>query len=193
MKRLKADRVSEMAAWRESFQQADFDQKQNKDVSNEVQPDTEMGFVTAVLTGFNSSGEALVGFSKINKNQSIVARTIISLKNCMIGRDVILAFESNDRTKPIVMGVLQTHSELKNTHNSSKEKNNQPLYPDVASFQAEVDEEYIEINAKHKLVLRCGEASITLQRDGRVIVRGADILTRSSGLNRIKGGAVQIN
>jgi len=193
VKRLKADRVSEMAAWRESFQQADFDQKQNKDVSNEVQPDTEMGFVTAVLTGFNSSGEALVGFSKINKNQSIVARTIISLKNCMIGRDVILAFESNDRTKPIVMGVLQTHSELKNTHNSSKEKNNQPLYPDVASFQAEVDEEYIEINAKHKLVLRCGEASITLQRDGRVIVRGADILTRSSGLNRIKGGAVQIN
>ena len=47
--------------------------------------------------------------------------------------------------------------------------------------------------AESEIVLRCGEASITLTRAGKVLIRGTYLLSRSSGVNRIKGGSVQIN
>ncbi|MEP7119602.1 MAG: hypothetical protein ABJE95_01785, partial [Byssovorax sp.] len=36
-------------------------------------------------------------------------------------------------------------------------------------------------------------SSITLTRAGKILIRGAYVLTRSSGVNRIQGGSVQIN
>jgi hypothetical protein len=60
-------------------------------------------------------------------------------------------------------------------------------------FELEIDREKIELRAARQVVLRCGSASITLRRDGKIVLRGTDILSRSTGLNRIKGGAVQIN
>jgi hypothetical protein len=44
-----------------------------------------------------------------------------------------------------------------------------------------------------EIVLRCGKASITLTRAGKIIIRGAYLLNRSSGVNKIKGASVQIN
>jgi hypothetical protein len=49
------------------------------------------------------------------------------------------------------------------------------------------------VQAAEELVLRCGDASITLTRAGKIILRGTYLLSRSSGVNRIKGGSVQIN
>jgi len=42
-------------------------------------------------------------------------------------------------------------------------------------------------------VLRCGDASITLTRAGKVVIQGNYILSRSSGYNKIKGAAIDIN
>jgi hypothetical protein len=49
------------------------------------------------------------------------------------------------------------------------------------------------MTAREQLVLRCGAASITLTRDGKVLIQGAYVSHRSSGVMRIKGGSVQIN
>ncbi len=48
-------------------------------------------------------------------------------------------------------------------------------------------------NVTREIELRCGEASITLTRAGKVLIKGEYILTRAKGLNRIKGAAVSIN
>jgi len=42
-------------------------------------------------------------------------------------------------------------------------------------------------------VLRCGKASITLTREGKVLIHGSYISSRSTGVNRVKGGSVQLN
>jgi hypothetical protein len=42
-------------------------------------------------------------------------------------------------------------------------------------------------------VLRCGEGSITLTRDGKIVLRGKHIVTHASGVNRIRGGSVELN
>jgi hypothetical protein len=57
----------------------------------------------------------------------------------------------------------------------------------------DADGERLVVSAVHGLVLRCGKASITLSADGKIVVRGTHVVSHSSGLNRIKGGSVQVN
>lgn len=51
----------------------------------------------------------------------------------------------------------------------------------------------IVIEAGEELTLRCGEASIRITRDGKIVLRGKNILSRAEGTQRIKGGSVAIN
>jgi uncharacterized protein (DUF2345 family) len=61
--------------------------------------------------------------------------------------------------------------------------------------QVEVDSDgqRLIVSAKEQIVLRCGKASITLTKAGKVLIDGTYVLSRSSGANRIKGGSVQLN
>jgi len=49
------------------------------------------------------------------------------------------------------------------------------------------------LEAKHRLVLRVGGGSITIRDDGKILIKGKDLVSHAQRLNRIKGGAVQIN
>ena len=69
----------------------------------------------------------------------------------------------------------------------------QILSKDSHSVETKVDSETLTLTANREIVIRCGEASITLTRAGKILLRGKYLLSRSSGVNRIKGGSVQIN
>ena len=56
-----------------------------------------------------------------------------------------------------------------------------------------LDGERLTLTADKEIVLRCGKASVTLTRAGKIIIRGAYLSNRSSGVNKIKGASVQIN
>jgi len=43
------------------------------------------------------------------------------------------------------------------------------------------------------VVLRCGKASLTLRRDGKVLLRGVDVVSQADQVHKIRGGKVQIN
>ncbi len=58
---------------------------------------------------------------------------------------------------------------------------------------ATVDGQRLELTAEREITLRCGEASLTLTRAGKVVLSGTAVLTRAQGVNRIVGGSVQIN
>jgi hypothetical protein len=68
----------------------------------------------------------------------------------------------------------------------------QPL-PAANVIQADVDGRRVEISAGDEVVFKCGKASITLRRNGKVVIRGTYVETHSDGTNRIKGGQVRIN
>ena len=59
--------------------------------------------------------------------------------------------------------------------------------------EADSDGQRLIVTAKEEIVLRCGQASITLTKAGKVLIRGTYVSSRSSGVNRLKGGSVQIN
>lgn len=61
------------------------------------------------------------------------------------------------------------------------------------ALDIKVEGRRLEIEGKDEVVIRCGKASITLRRNGRIIIKGTYVESRSKGTNRIKGGSVQIN
>jgi hypothetical protein len=66
--------------------------------------------------------------------------------------------------------------------------------PDVeraASAEAVPDELIIE--ATKQLTLKCGEGSITIRSDGKILIKGKDLVSYAQRMNRVKGGAVAIN
>ncbi len=95
----------------------------------------------------------------------------------VVGREVVLLVDPSRRSPPAVLGMLE------------------PLTPTPPAQAPElrVDGKRVELEAYDELVLTCGQASITLRRNGRVVVRGAYVETSSEGVNRIKGAAVKIN
>jgi hypothetical protein len=66
---------------------------------------------------------------------------------------------------------------------------------DAASgrVEARVDGERVVLEGRDEVVLRCGEASIRLRRDGRVEIHGTRVETEALGTNRVKGAVVEIN
>jgi hypothetical protein len=139
------------------------------------------GVVTGVLIGFKDEGRIpLVMFSGQPGTAAIGAATVVDLHGSHIGRQVALMFERCDLRRPIIMGLLRGAQAW-------------PLLQQPATVEVDADGERLVVTAKQQLVLRCGKASITLTKAGKVLIQGSYVSNRSSGVLRIKGGSVQIN
>lgn len=110
--------------------------------------------------------------------EPVIARTTVDLAGSDVGAAVTLAFENGDPRRPIVLGRLRGATDAADL-----------------SGRAEVtsDGERLVVTAERGLVLRCGKASITLSADGRIVVKGTQIVSHATGLNRVRGGAIQLN
>jgi Domain of unknown function (DUF6484) len=132
------------------------------------------------LLGFDLLDQPLVGDMALCPGQVISARSTVALKRSMVGEQVLVQFEGGDARLPIVTGVLRKAS-----------LRAEPLATSTVTVQADGERHLIE--AEREIVLRCGDASITLTRAGKVIIKGNYILSRASGYNKIKGAAIDIN
>lgn len=138
------------------------------------------GVVIGVLMGFDDGGAPLVVFPGNTEDAAIAARTTAALTNDDVGSDVALMFEQGDPHRPLILGRL-LHPEVDFTEPAAKE------------LDVRVDDQRVELSGEKEIVLRCGKASITLTRAGKILLRGAYIFSRSTGVNKIKGGSVQLN
>lgn len=112
----------------------------------------------------------------------MAARTTVPLLRELVGAHVLVVYEQNDILRPIIIGVLQDCQAGPVGGNSQRHS---------VAVQADADR-YV-ISADREIVLRCGEASITLTRAGKIIIKGTYIVSRSAGCNKIKGAVVDIN
>lgn len=157
-------------------------EKEFTQVSRTVPPANEQaGVIIGELIGMADEGRIpLICYPGQPGPAALQARSIVDLHGKHIGQQVVLMFEANDPMKPIIMGVLQN-------------KEGWPLDQHPDQVEMDVDGERMIVSAKEQLVLRCGKASITLTKAGKVLIKGSYVLSRSSGVNRIKGGSVQLN
>jgi hypothetical protein len=63
----------------------------------------------------------------------------------------------------------------------------------IGRYREPQPEARVTIEAGETLTLKCGESSVDLRADGRVMVRGQDVLLRAKGTQRIRAGTVAIN
>ena len=146
------------------------------------QPVASQSAATARLTGFDLDERPLIVGIPDHPRDLVAARTTVPLLREHIGSTVVILLEQGDSRRPIVVGVLQSHSSV------ARAKGNPPHMVSVCA-----DDDRIELSAEREIVLRCGDASITLTRGGKVLIRGKYVLSRSTGYNKIKGAAVDIN
>ncbi len=91
----------------------------------------------------------------------------------LVPGDVVLVWAGPDRTSAVVIGRV------------GPSRGAVPEPEDVP--------ETLTIEAKRSLTLRVGDGSITIREDGRVLIKGKDLVSHAQRMNRIKGGAVAIN
>ncbi|MBC7994497.1 MAG: hypothetical protein H7Z15_14805 [Rhizobacter sp.] len=101
------------------------------------------------------------------------------------GDDVAVVFEGGDRTRPIILGAVLARLATP---------------PAAATSAAAGPEQELVVNGKTlrlqaetELSLNCGNASILLRRDGKLIIKGTEVVSRASGTHKIRGGLVNIN
>ena len=152
--------------------------------SGTLQPDHQQcgGALTVRFEGFDVKGYPMVSGLPMSSSEALAARSTVSLQEVPVGAKVVVLCEHNDAERPIIIGVLQepqlgAADTERTTH----------------SMSIQADGERQIISAEREIVLRCGDASITLTRAGKILLKGTYVVSRSSGVNRIKGGSVQIN
>jgi len=144
------------------------------------------------VVGVREDGSALVDYPG-NTRGPLAARVPAGLAADSLTRaaeqhqQALLLFENGDPALPILVTLLAAPS--------ATPLIDAVLAEPLASVPEEalVDGERVVIRGQQEVVLECGKASITLRRDGKIVLKGAEILTVASGLQRIKGGKVQIN
>jgi hypothetical protein len=51
----------------------------------------------------------------------------------------------------------------------------------------------LTLDATGEITITCGKSSIMLRSDGRIVIKGTELLSRASRTNKIRGAAVKIN
>jgi hypothetical protein len=149
---------------------------------------TEGGLRLGRIVAVNTQRRVMVDLDGVSG--SMLARLAIPadtgrLRRAIRNRQVaVLAFENGDLAFPIVIGLV--------TGAANKPVEELSALP-AGMIQADVDGRRVRLRAADEIVLECGKASVTLRRNGKVVIRGTHVETNSEGTNRIKGGQVRVN
>jgi hypothetical protein len=90
--------------------------------------------------------------------------------NLGIGDTVLILPASAEIPEPVILGRIGT----------------------VPAKEKQTPDELV-LEAKKNLTIKCGDGSITIRADGKVLIKGQDLVSHAKRSNRVKGGSVSIN
>lgn len=99
------------------------------------------------------------------------ARSLLPVDVSLVGAEVAVMFEEGDPSRPLILGPLL-----------------EPAGPVVLR-----DGERVRVTAAERIELRVGKASIIMEKDGRITIRGSYVTSHASATNRVRGGSVHLN
>ena len=132
------------------------------------------GVVIGVFLGFGENAP-LVVFPGNPKDIAVPARSLAELTSDMVGAEVALLFEAGDPARPLIVGRI-----VEPARKSSA--------PQIVR-----DGENVRIVGQERIELRCGKATIIMEKDGHITIRGTYLTSHASAANRIRGGSVNLN
>jgi hypothetical protein len=132
------------------------------------------GMVLGSLTRIDGTGRPWVVFP--GASGEVAAATTVPLNAEAVGARVTLMFASGDPNQPVVMGVLR-----------------EAAGSGTREMEVRMEGERLVLEGHREIELRCGKASILLRENGKVVVKGTHIVSRSSGANKVKGASIALN
>ena len=132
------------------------------------------GVVIGALLGWDDEAP-LVIFPGNPVETALPARSLCALSIDMIGCEVALLFQDGNPRKPLIVGRIVEPASAK------------------APPQVIRDGQRVRVTADERLELRCGKATILMEQDGRITIRGTHIISHASGAQRIRGGSINLN
>jgi hypothetical protein len=129
------------------------------------------GVAIGMLLGF-VDGRPLVVFAGNPQAAGVPARSLAPLGPDALGAEVALLFEEGDPGRPLIVGRIVRPGE--------------PVERARPAAQ-------VSIVGEERIELRCGAATILMEKDGRIVIRGAHVVSHASGANRVRGGSVHLN
>lgn len=132
------------------------------------------GVVIGIFLGFGENAP-LVVFPGNLRETAVPARSLTELNTEMIGAEVALLFQDGDPGRPLIVGRIIDPVPKSNTSTVIR------------------DGERVQIRANERIELRCGKATIIMEKDGHITIRGTYLTSHASAANRIRGGSVNLN
>jgi len=136
--------------------------------------DTVDGVVIGLFLGFEKD-RPLVVFPGNPSDEAIPARSLARLAADDAGSEVALLFEDGRRDRPLIVGRVVD-----------------PVRAEPSPHIVK-DGETVRIKAEERIELRVGKASIVMEKDGHITIRGTYLVSHASASNRIRGGSVNLN
>ena len=96
------------------------------------------------------------------------------------GVDVAFISQNDDERAGYVLGIIERPDAI-------------PRSVATATIDRDGEASVIKIQARQRLELTCGRAALTMNADGTVVLKGTTVVSRASGVNKIRGAAVRIN
>ncbi|VAW87473.1 hypothetical protein MNBD_GAMMA17-1051 [hydrothermal vent metagenome] len=146
------------------------------------------------LAGINERGQPLVDFPDNTAGHSLVAISSLRLSQRHTGRQVTLLFANGNSHQPVIMELIHDPlQEMLERFDPPQTDNNPEIKAELNVEAVRIDGNKLVFEAKEEIVFQCGQASIVLNKEGKISLRGTKISTRSTGVNRIMGASVQLN
>lgn len=148
-------------------------------------PNLISGVVIGTLSEPAEDGSPRVLYPGIPTGKPLAAISTQNPGTQNVGHEVALGFVDGNPDLPIILGLIQKTTVTDHAAPAQA--------PQDQSVNVQLDGERLTLTADREIVLKCGKSSITLTRAGKVILKGTYLSNHSTGMNRIKGGSVQIN
>lgn len=152
-----------------------------------------LSLVEGVVLGFSDDGKVLV---QLNGGCMVSCNAVCSNKDNPLKLDindtVLVAQGSAENAAYYILGIIgiPANTTTFSTNELKKQEENAVSRKPVTAV---VDDKRIRITAEDEIVLSCGEGSIQITKDGKITLRGTDLISRASRTNKIRGAAVRIN
>lgn len=138
--------------------------------SRDVHPEVVTDLVRAVVKAIGSEGLVVVS-DEVGEEISCELLIMAGLRASLEPGDRVLVWRATADAHGVILGRLgRVDGEA------------------AADAPAE-----LVLQARKRLTVRCAEGSVELRSDGKVLVKGRDIVSRAQRTNRVKGGSVAIN
>ena len=130
------------------------------------------------------SAEGRIRVRHAHHPEPVEAMTLVALDldARLEGLRVLLAFLDDDPTRPVLLGPLGEGALDPNLGAARR-----------ASLAETVLVRDLELSASNSVSIRCGRSRLLMDRFGKIVVKGRDVLTRAAERNRLKGGSISLN